>query len=85
MKIIRGDLLPKQWQDAVLSAYGYRWTTENQRRARAWYGKLGVPTMEPVSDAEWLESHSFYVTSEGTLSRRNRYALPTYKSAGVRP
>lgn len=79
MSWIAGDKLTPTQGLAVLNAYGYRWTIENQARARQWLGGArGVPTISLVTDAEWLADHAFYVTRQGEISRRHRYCMPDY-------
>jgi hypothetical protein len=80
--LIRGDRLSPEVRDEVLRAYGYRWTVENEKLARAWLGFAGAPL--PVSsatqtDAEWLAEHAFGVNKDGRLSAR-RHAAPATNS-----
>lgn len=62
----------------VLNAFGYRWTTENHDRARYWLG-LRAPTMDSISDTQWLADHAFNFIKDGSrLSFRSKYAEPVY-------
>lgn len=72
MAWVAGDMLTTAQRDAVRNSFGYRWTVENERRARQWYGG-SRPTVPLVSDDDWLASHAFYVTNLGELSRRHRH------------
>lgn len=77
-KLVRGDKLAPATRADVLRAFGYRWTTENEGRARSWYaaGKLDPPTMPLVSDAAWLAAYAFHVRKDGKLDARRRAAVP---------
>jgi hypothetical protein len=75
MKQVRGSQLPYRLQREVLNAYGYRWTVENMPRARQWYGSLGKPTINPISDSDWLACTDFFVTRKGELSLKHRYCI----------
>ncbi len=78
--LITGDKLTSDNRRAVLASYVWRWTHENLATATAAYSKLkgGPPTMQPVSDAQWLREHAFYVNKDGSLNRRRRYAEPRW-------
>jgi len=74
------ELNPKQRQ-SVLDAYQYRWTVENEARARPLYDKHGgPPELEMVSDEDWLKTYSFWFNKDGRLtgSRTAEYT-PTGK------
>lgn len=67
--LIRGDRLLPEARAEVLAAFGYRWTVENESRAREWSGPYPPETRPAMrSDAEWLREHSFYVNRDGSLS-----------------
>jgi hypothetical protein len=70
--LIRGDRLLPATRAEVLSAFLYRWTVENERRARESQPWLAheLPIVEPamLTDAEWLASSAFYVNDDGTLT-----------------
>lgn len=78
MACINGSKLSPATRQEVLSAYGYRWTVENERRAREWFraGKAEPPTAPLVTDEEWLADHAFHVTRDGRLDARHRHAEP---------
>lgn len=80
--LIRGDRLKPETRAEVLRAYGYRWTHENETRARLWFGAR-VPTAPLVSDAEWLRTHAFSVRKDGKLNQRARFCFPAYMADGV--
>ena len=79
MRLVTGINLNARCRAEVLSAYGYRWTVENERRAREWYRTGGhePPTCELVTDARWLQDHAFYVVPD-RLSLNRRHAEPAY-------
>jgi len=78
--IVRGDKLPYNLQREILNSFGYRWTKENEGRARSWYATGGVkpPRIPLISDAQWLREHAFHVTKDGRLSLRHHHAEPHY-------
>jgi hypothetical protein len=75
MACVNGSKLTRETREAVLSAYGYRWTVENQARARQWLSGQ-VPTIPPVSDSQWLAEHAFHVRKDGSLDARRRHCEP---------
>jgi hypothetical protein len=77
---VRGSDLTPAAKRQVLGAYGYRWTVENERRAREWFHSSGhePPRAALVTDAQWLADHSFAITSRGELSLRDKWAAPHY-------
>lgn len=79
-KRVVGTNLSPDMKRAVLNAYGYRWTVENEQRARQWFARGGhkPPTAPLVTDSQWLAQHAFSVTTKGTLSRRDKWAAPHY-------
>jgi hypothetical protein len=82
-RLVRGSELPVNLMEEVLRAYIYRWTVENKRRATIAYssivGENGLPTIAPVTDAEWLKAHSFYITQDGRLARTPGHCEPYYE------
>ncbi len=76
--IIRGDRLNAELRAEVLNAYGYRWTHENEARARNWHFISARPTMALISDEQWLREHAFRVTVKGHLDKRIRHAMPAF-------
>lgn len=75
--LVRGDRLSESARREVLAAYGYRWTVENEARARHWYGNKGMPRVALITDVEWLAAHAFDVVKDGSrLSRRSRGCWP---------
>lgn len=75
--LVKGNELPANLKAQVLNAYIYRWTVENQRVSEV-YANISCPTMEKVSDAEWLAAHAFHVTKAGKLDSRRRHCEPAY-------
>jgi hypothetical protein len=89
-----GSRLPRRLQEQVLGSYVHRWTTGNQMRAWAYKCPVcsvpggdpngGVacrqyhPTIPLETDEQWLATHSFHVTKDGQLSRRQHHAEPGY-------
>ena len=78
MACVNGAKLNADAREQVLSTFGYRWTVENETRARRWCATGGIepPTMPLVTDSEWLASYAFHVTKTGRLDTRRRYTLP---------
>lgn len=76
MACVNGLKLSDRARREALGAFGYRWTRENEKRARAWYavGKVEPPTMALISDSDWLAQHAFHVKKDGTLNARRRFA-----------
>lgn len=76
--LIKGSKLSPAQRSLVLAAFPYRWTHENKRRAHTFYGGH-VPTMEPVSDEQWLADHAFHFIKDGSRLMANRHhAEPAY-------
>lgn len=67
MALIRGDKLSPSLRNAVLRAYVHRNTHEHP---------FPLSGGTPVSDAEWLTAHAFYVTKAGTLDSRCNHCEP---------
>ena len=79
--LVRGDKLNASQKREVLSAFGYRWTTQNEGRARNWYaaGKSEPPRAPLVSDEQWLREHAFHFNAKtGRLSLNRKRAEPVY-------
>ncbi len=77
--LIRGSDLNPEQRRQVLAAYIYRWTLENTRRAEAWRGIEGAPTIPLQTDQEWLAEHAFHFTRDGRCMMANRHrAEPVY-------
>ena len=79
MPCVNGSKLSDSARREVLSAFGYRWTAENEKRARQWYktSKMEPPTAPLISDGEWLDQHAFHVVKDSTrLSARLCHAEP---------
>lgn len=75
--LIRGDRLSSETRAEVLSAFGYRWTVENEERSLRWRVPIGRtkrswrrPQPPLLTDAEWLRAHAFHVNRDGRLARR---------------
>lgn len=93
MELIRGDRLSPELRQQVLNAFIYRWTRDNPRRVEV-YGNCPAcdircphvgkadghnhPTIEMVTDEEWLCEHAFYVTGDGFLSAKHKHCEPAY-------
>lgn len=80
-KLITGDCLSSATCKQVLASFGYRWTKQNERRARMWQGK-GTPTIPLQDDKDWLKEHAFYVNKDGCLSKSPGYCEPAYMAKG---
>jgi len=77
-KLIKGEnLTPKQAQE-VKSAFGYRWTIQNESRARNWNRAGGSPSIPLIDDEQWLKEHAFYFRKDGKLATRPRHYVPVY-------
>ena len=78
--LTKGIDLSSQARAEVLNAFGYRWTVENEQRAREWYraGGQKPPSMRLVTDEEWLADHAFYVTKSGRLAWNRHRVVPSY-------
>jgi hypothetical protein len=79
-----GSQLSPKLQREVLNAYVYRNTAENRRARPDLYAAGGLMescTVPPVTDQEWLASHAFNVTRNGTLDARKRHAEPAWMAA----
>jgi len=77
-KLVKGTELSETLKQEVLNSYIYRWTKENEGKARQAMG-INSPKIPPISDAEWLEQHAFYVTNDGSrLDARRRHCEPAY-------
>jgi hypothetical protein len=77
--LVRGDKLSESARREVLASYGYRWTVENESRARAWCrnGGFNPPIIPVITDAEWLREHAFHVVRDGSrLMVNRRHAEP---------
>jgi hypothetical protein len=72
---IQGSKLSPALQARVLKHFIYRWTHENTPPIPA----SMRPRVQPVSDAEWLRTHAFYLTLTGELDRRRNYCEPFYE------
>lgn len=72
--VIGTNLQPSTKQD-VLSTFGYRWTVENEARAKDWHHVKRGPFINET-DVEWLARYSFAVKTDGTLDRRHGSAYP---------
>jgi hypothetical protein len=78
MTNFNGAKISGQLKREILNGYPYRWTIENETRARQFYraGGHNPPSIPLVSDETWLSQHSFAVTSKGKLDRRKNHADP---------
>ena len=76
MACVNGSKLSAATRADVLNRYGYRWTLENEKRARQWHGRLEPPTAPLVSDSEWLAGHAFHIKADGSLDERRNRAEP---------
>lgn len=78
MKYTIGSELPEATKREVLSAYGYRWTIENEARARQWHGAGTTPPQSLPTDAAWLADHAFATTRSGRLNRSVNHSFPAF-------
>jgi len=90
--LIKGkDLNEKQLRE-VQSAFIYRWTIENAGVERLYvmcgagavrHSGATMPTMDKVTDKEWIESHAFHFLKDGSrLSQKKQNAEPVYMADG---
>jgi hypothetical protein len=70
LSLIRGDQLTTTQRRQVFDAFGYRWTAENEQRARQWLAER-VPMSAPTSDEEWIRAHAFHCTESGAVMLRH--------------
>ena len=76
-KLVKGEnLTPKQIQE-VKSAFGYRWTIQNENRARNWQHN-NVPTVALIDDEQYIKEHAFYFRKDGKLASVPRHCVPVY-------
>lgn len=68
--LVKGERLTLAQRRQVLEAFGYRWTIENERRARQWLGSIAAP----ISDDEWIRLHAFHCTESGAIILRHAEA-----------
>jgi hypothetical protein len=78
MRWIHGVDLNEKQQKLVFSAFGYRWTIENLERAKEWFGRLGCPTMKPITDKQWLTHYCFQFVNNGSRLGRANHCDPAY-------
>lgn len=77
--LIKGKNLTPEQTEIVLSAFIYRWTTENVHRVRIWENIVGKPAMPLQSDHDWLNEHAFYFVKDDSRLMKNRhYAEPDF-------
>jgi hypothetical protein len=72
--LVRGDQLSESARRQVLAAFGYRWTIENESRARYWCRQSGAnpPRIPLIPDEQWLREHAFHVVQDGSRLMKNR-------------
>lgn len=76
--LIKGTDLNHQQKSLVLASFGYRWTTENEHRARLWY-RGDEPTAPLMSDADWLDQYAFHFIKSGErMDQRKRFCVPSF-------
>ena len=79
MKIIKGNELNHKQRAQVLSAYIYRWTSDNPRRKSVWNNVVGKPTVPLITDNQWLTEHAFWFLNDGSRSARTHtHAEPAF-------
>lgn len=68
---VKGRDLDAMERATVLAGHPYRWTVENEPKARPLFDPHGgPPTEEPQdSDEEWLANHAFWFNSDGRLTK----------------
>ena len=83
--LIKGKNLNKRQREEVLNAFGYRWTLENETRARKWhkgFNNATLPTMPLQTDEQWLNEHAFHFVRDGSRMMLNRHtAEPHWMAA----
>ena len=77
MKPTKGENLSPEQIKHVKSAYGYRWTIQNENRARNWLGE-SAPTIALIDDEQWTKEHAFYFRKDGKPSRKHNHCVPAY-------
>jgi hypothetical protein len=77
--LVKGEHLTMAQRRQVFDAFGYRWTIENEQRARQWLGKIAAPTAAPISDEAWIRLHAFHCTESGAIMLK--HAEPVYVAA----
>ena len=77
-KLQRGDQLPPRLQEAILRRYVHRMTEENirERPEMAKHQRANGYRMPIISDAAWLQEHSFHVRNDGELDERHNHCEP---------
>jgi hypothetical protein len=83
MRWIKGNELNDKQVELVKSAYGYRWTIENEHRAREWYGKMSLPTVPLDYDKFWLIDHCFQFVNDGSRLGTSRHCEMAYCCSGL--
>lgn len=77
--LIKGLNLNSEQRRQVLSAFIYRWTTDNPHRDFAWQNVQGQPQIDPISDEQWLADHAFHFVKDGSRLMVNRhYVEPAF-------
>ena len=80
--LIKGENLNPRQQSIVLNAFGYRWTVENEGRARNWLND-NTPTNPSKSDKQWLADHAFHFIKDGSrMDARMSYCEPAFMADG---
>jgi hypothetical protein len=82
MKLIKGDDLNQTQTEQVLSAFIYRWTSDNNARERVW-ANISKPTIPLVSDNQWLKDHAFWFINDGSRLATRHHAEPVYMSCTI--
>ena len=76
-KLVKGKNLTAKQVKQVKAAFIYRWTVENEVRARQLHG-AHAPTCELETDEAFLNSHAFYIRKDGNLAARPHHCEPEY-------
>jgi hypothetical protein len=81
--LIRGDKLTEKQRSIVLSVFGYRWTAENESRAKEWTKDYGTQPEHLImqTDQDWLKGHAFHFIKDGSRLMFNRHFCEPHYTA----
>lgn len=77
-QLVKGKQLTPEQVKQVKAAFVYRWTIENLPRAKQLMESVGHPTIEPVSDAQFINEHAFYFRKDGKLASCPHHCEPVF-------
>lgn len=68
-KLIPGTELDANQRQSIFDSFRFRWTFENELRARQLYeAHGGPPDIEMITDDEWLRLYSFWFNKDGRMT-----------------